>query len=79
MNIKTQQTIQSPLRRERLRRGLTQLTLAIRANCSLNSVSIAERGGKISEAMAQRLAAALHVPVEAICPRGDEQSSRGAA
>lgn len=50
----------SPLRRLRVRSGLTQLALSIRAECSLNSISIAERGGRLSVEMAERLARALH-------------------
>ncbi|SRR5216684_756601 len=81
----TPSTIRNPLRRERLRQGLTQLELAVVAGCSMNSISIAERGGKISSQMAERLAGALGVPVETISalrlppkslPRQDEPAAR---
>ena len=58
----------SPLRRERTRCGLTQLELAVRAGCSLNSVSLAERGGRLSAQLAERFASALKVPIKALAP-----------
>jgi len=50
----------TPLRRLRVRAGLTQLALAIRAGCSANSISLIERGAPLSAEMAERLARALH-------------------
>ena len=50
-----------PLRELRLKRGLSQLTLAARARCSLNTVSLAERGGFLSREMAERFAIVLEV------------------
>jgi transcriptional regulator with XRE-family HTH domain len=54
----------SPLRRERLRAGLSQLSLATQAGCSLSTVSLAERGAGLSTAMAERLANVLGCTVE---------------
>lgn len=59
-------TTPTTLKKERRRRGLTQLQLAVRAGCSLNTVALVERGGPLSAAMAQRLANALEVPVAKI-------------
>lgn len=55
---------QTPLRRERLRAGLSQVSLAVRAGCSLSTVSLVERGGFLSPDMAARLARALAVPAD---------------
>ena len=51
----------TPLRRERLRAGLSQVALAVRAGCSLSTVSLAERGGVLSADMAAQLASALSI------------------
>ena len=58
----------NPLRRERLRRGLSQVALAARAGCSVNTVSLAERGGFLTEHMAQRFAAVLSVSPDVLRP-----------
>lgn len=52
---------ESALRRERRRRGWSQVELARRAGCCLNTVSLAERIGHVSPAMAQRLGRALGI------------------
>lgn len=49
----------TPLRHFRVRAGLTQLALAIRAGCSANSISLVERGAPLSAEMAERLAPVL--------------------
>jgi transcriptional regulator with XRE-family HTH domain len=56
----------TPLRRERTRAGLSQVALAARAGCALSTVSLAERGGRLSRSMAKRLATALSVSAEAL-------------
>lgn len=47
------------LKAERIKKGLTQLQLAMRAGCSQNTIAIAERGGRLSGPMAERLSAVL--------------------
>jgi len=54
-------TTQNVVRDARERAGLTQLQLANESGVSLGTISVAERGGRLSERSAQRLAAALHV------------------
>lgn len=49
----------TPLRHFRVRAGLTQLVLAIRAGCSAGSISLIERGAPLSAEMAERLAPVL--------------------
>jgi transcriptional regulator with XRE-family HTH domain len=52
---------ESKLRSARARCRLTQLELAAAAGCCITSVSIAERGGPLTEATAAKLAAVLGV------------------
>src|SRR5260370_28903133 len=59
---------ESPLRRERLRRGLTQLMLASSAGCCLNTISLAERGAAVSSRMVERLAEALGISPDVVRP-----------
>lgn len=55
----------SPLRAARERLGLTQVQLAVAANCAVQTISIAERTGYITLAAAQKLAPVLKVdPLE---------------
>ena len=49
------------LRLLRKREGLSQLALAVRAGVSLNTVSLAERSGRLTERTAELFAAALRV------------------
>lgn len=63
----------SPLRRERLRRRLTQLDLAVRADCSLNTVALAERSGRVSVVMAERFAKVLGIPPEVLAARRTQE------
>jgi transcriptional regulator with XRE-family HTH domain len=57
-----------PLRRLRLRARLSQVGLAARARCSLNTVSLAERGGFLSREMAARFAQVLGCDVADLLP-----------
>lgn len=57
-------TSKKPLRAARDRAGLTQLQLAVKAGCSIQTISLGERTGFLSAGSAARLAAALGVPVE---------------
>ncbi len=59
---------ESPLRRERLRLGISQVLLAARANCSLSTVSLAERGGFLSAAMAIKFAVVLGCELHLLRP-----------
>lgn len=68
----------SPLRRERLRRGWSQVALAARAGCSLNTISLAERGGFLSNAMAEKVAGALGLHPEDIRPGHGSSLAHGA-
>lgn len=53
----------------RQRKGWSQFRLAIHAGLHPNTVSLAERSGHFTERTAERLAAALNVPVESLrCP-----------
>lgn len=54
------------LRAARLANGISQLQLAIRADCSLNTVSVIERGGRMSDTMAKKLEAALRLPTNTL-------------
>lgn len=65
----------SSLRRERLRRGWSQVALAARAGCSLNTISLAERGGFLSSAMAEKVAHALGLSPADIRPGLDASRS----
>ncbi|HYG67874.1 MAG TPA: helix-turn-helix transcriptional regulator [Anaeromyxobacteraceae bacterium] len=57
----------SPLRAARERRGLTQVQLAVAANCAVQTISIAERTGHITLQSAEKLAAALGIdPLELV-------------
>ncbi len=70
----------TPLRRERQRAGLSQLALAVRARCSLSTISLAERGMPLSPRIAERIAAALGVSPDALTsqvPRSAEASGSG--
>jgi transcriptional regulator with XRE-family HTH domain len=49
------------LRAERVRRGMSQLDLALKSGVSLGTVSLAERSGRISKSVAARFAAALGI------------------
>ncbi len=51
----------TPLRVARERAGLTQMALAVRANCSIQTISLAERSGYLTPAAAQKLAPVLRV------------------
>ncbi len=64
------------LRRERLRAGLSQVALATRAGCALSTVSLAERGGRISRSMAERFAAALSVAPEVLAETQEDNAQR---
>ena len=55
------------LKSHRIKKGLTQLALATRAQCSLNTVALVERGGPLSPEMAKRFAQVLDVQPEALC------------
>lgn len=54
------------IRRERLRLGMTQLELAVRAHCSLSTVSLAERAGYVSRKTARRIADVLKAPLQGV-------------
>jgi transcriptional regulator with XRE-family HTH domain len=69
----------TPLRRERVRKGLTQLDLAVKADCSLNTVALAERSGRVSEEMATRFSRALGVPSTTIRPAAPAVDSESAS
>jgi len=58
----------NPLRRARLRRGWSQVELAARADISLGTVSLCERGGFLTHAMARRLAPVLGVQPSDLLP-----------
>lgn len=60
----TTNAVRSRLRIERKRRGLSQVALAAHARCSINTVSLAERGGFLTRAMAERFARVLGVEVQ---------------
>ncbi len=64
-------TIQATLRRERLRKGLSQVALASLARCSINTVSLAERGGFLSDQMAKRFANVLGIEPQLLLVRED--------
>lgn len=55
-----------PVRVARKRLGLSQLALATRAGLCLNTVSLAERSGRMTPQVAERLAAALNIDVAAL-------------
>lgn len=60
---------ESKLRDARLAKGLAQVDLAVQANVSLSWISVLERKPQLmTSAVAERLAGALGVPVEAIQP-----------
>lgn len=52
------------IRCARKRQGLSQLELALLADVSLNTVSLAERSGRMSPRTAERIAAALGLAPE---------------
>jgi transcriptional regulator with XRE-family HTH domain len=54
------------LRAARKCKNLSQFQLAVRTGLSLPTISLAERTGYFSERTAERLAAALEVPVESL-------------
>jgi transcriptional regulator with XRE-family HTH domain len=56
------------LRLLRKREGLSQLALAVRAGVSLNTVSLAERSGRLTERTAERFATALGVTRDVLTP-----------
>ena len=59
-------TITTKLREARRRLGLSQLELATRAGLCLNTVSLAERSGRMTEAVAARLALVLGCSADAL-------------
>jgi len=70
--------IQSPLRRERVRVGLSQVALAAKAGCSIGTVSLAERGGFLTQEMARRFAAVLGCdPGELLTPGSPTSTTAG--
>lgn len=60
--------VRRTLRRLRKRRGLSQVALAVKAGVSLNTVSLAERSGRITERVTGLLAQALGVDPAALHP-----------
>ena len=62
----TETTAVRTLREGRKRKGWSQFWLAVQAGLHPNTVSIAERTGYLSQRSAERLAAALNVPVESL-------------
>ena len=54
----------------RQRKGWSQYRLAVHAGLHPNTVSLAERSGHFSERTAERLAAALDIPVESLRGEG---------
>jgi transcriptional regulator with XRE-family HTH domain len=61
-------TTETPLRRIRLRREVSQRALAAAADCAISTIWIAERSGYVSERMARRFAAALGCSVDDLLP-----------
>lgn len=66
--MQTASTHPTPLRAARERARLTQLQLAARAGCSIQTISLAERSGYLTPAAAAKLAAALGVEVSELRP-----------
>ena len=64
------------VREARERAGLTQLEVAIKAQISIGTLSVAERGGPISSRSAQRLATALAVREADLMPRRRKTTTR---
>lgn len=62
----TPNEIARALRAARKRKSLSQVHLAVRSGLSLPTVSLAERSGHLTQRTAERLAAALDVPVESL-------------
>jgi len=63
----------------RERGGYTQLALAAAAKTSIQAISLAERGGPLTEAMARRLAAVLGVRLEDLRPEASFGMEGGGA
>lgn len=61
MNNNASNTLGRALRFLRQQRGLTQVALAVKAGVSLNTVSLVERSGRITERVANLFAQALQV------------------
>ena len=60
----------------RLKTGITQLELARRAPCSLNTVALVERGGPLSNEMAARFARVLGVTVDDLTGRATGEATQ---
>jgi transcriptional regulator with XRE-family HTH domain len=76
MNTPRRSAPDTPLRRARKRAGLTQLQLSVAAGRGcLTTVSLAERGGKLSDEMAERFAAVLGCRPDDL-KIGDEEKER---
>lgn len=58
----------SPLRTARERAGLSQVALAARAGCAPSTVSLVERGARLSRRMARRFSDVLGVPLDDLRP-----------
>jgi len=58
----------TPLLAARERLGLTQLQLAVKAGCSIQTISIAERTGHLTPTSAAKLARALECRAEELRP-----------
>ncbi len=56
------------IRNERRRRDLSQYELAKKAGLHPATISLAERGTRISQETAEKIAAALELRVEELCP-----------
>ncbi len=58
-----------PLKFCRITKHMTQLELATRAPCSLNTVALVERGGPLSADMAEKFARVLGITVDQLTDR----------
>jgi transcriptional regulator with XRE-family HTH domain len=66
--MRTNEPAPTPLRAAREKARLTQLQLAARAGCSIQTISIAERTGHLTEPSAAKIAAVLGVQPEDLRP-----------
>jgi transcriptional regulator with XRE-family HTH domain len=67
---RTETTAAPALLAARQRKGWSQYRLAVQADLHPNTISIAERTGHCTRRTAERLAAALDIPVESLLGEG---------
>lgn len=56
----------SPLKRLRVAKGYSQLAIATKAGVHLSTISLAERSGRLTADIAERIASALGVDVNVL-------------